>query len=144
MNKEELAKAHPELLAQIRSEAAAKVEASAKAALAQSQANMLGMVRVVAGEDAAKRMEPLLAAGLTADQVAAFTVAFGDLAAAAGKSGGDDQSNGAQAAQEERSGREKILAGILAKTPGPVNTATTVTDADPVQAAITRISKLGV
>ena len=144
MNKEELAKAHPELLAQIRSEAAAEVEASAAAALAQSQANMLGMVRVVAGEDAAKRMEPLLAAGLTADQVAAITGAFGDLAAPAGKSGGDDQSNGAQAAQEEQSGREKILAGILAKTPGPVNTATTVTDADPVQAAITRISKLGV
>ena len=142
MNKEELAKAHPELLAQIRDEAAAEVEASAQNALSQAQANMLGMVRIIAGEDASKRMQTLLAAGLTSDQVAAFAAAFGDLNTV-GKPE-EAQPGAAQAAQEERSGREKILAGILAKTPRPVNTTTTVSDADPVQAAIDRISKLGV
>lgn len=143
MDKDQLAKAHPELLAQIRAEAVAESDAKAQATLGKTRDDFLAMTRLVAGEEAAGRLEKLFAANLTPDQVKAFASAFGDVSATAGNAAaGQDQ--GAAAANQEQKSRAEILAAIRQGTPPPVNTSTTVADVDPVQAAVDRISNIKV
>lgn len=142
MDKDQLAKAHPELLTQIQAEARAESEAKAQAALGKTKDDYLAMTRLVAGEEAAGRLEKLLAANLTPDQVAAFASAFGDVTATAGNAAASQDQGATAAANQDQKSRAEILAAIKQGTPPPVNTSTTVADVDPVQAAIERISKI--
>ena len=112
MDKEQLAKAHPELLAQIQAEARAESEAKASAALGKTREDYLAMTRLVAGEEAAGRLEKLLAANLTPDQVKAFASAFGDVSATAGNATAGQDQGAAAAANQEQKSRAEILAAI--------------------------------
>ena len=138
MDMEQLAKAHPELLAQIKAEAASAAGAEAQASIAAAQENFLAVTRMVAGDESADRISALLAANLSAEQVAAFSTAFGGLAPAPAAAASSEEASAAQ----DKQGRREILDALRAGTPAPVNTSTTVADADPVYAAIDRISKI--
>lgn len=138
MDKAELAAAHPELLAQIKAEAASAAGAEAQASIAAAQENFLAVTRMVAGDESADRISALLAANLSAEQVAAFSTAFGGLALAPVVAASSEEVSAAQ----DKQGRREILDALRAGTPAPVNTSTTVADADPVYAAIDRISKI--
>lgn len=131
MDKEKLAGEHPELLAEIRKEAAAEARAEAEKLKAASLANQLALVKMVAGERAAEKVAALTEAGLTADQVAAL----GDL-------GLRDPAQAEPQDDKEAAGRREILTYIRQATPGPVTALPNIKETDGLTAAINRIGSL--
>lgn len=155
MDKEQLAKAHPDLFTQIQEEAKAEARAEAEkaqqAALSAAAATTQALVRVVAGDDAAAQVAKLSAAGFTAEQVEALApmIASVQLANTAhvhvdakGAAEGQPETPKADAGKGG-SGQEEILAALRNVTPAPVNTSVTPDGKDPVQAAIDQISSVG-
>lgn len=149
MDKETLAKAHPELLAQIQAEAKeqAKAEAahSQQAALASAAATHQALVRVVAGDGVAAQVEKLSSAGFTVEQVEALTpmLAAVQMANATQVVVDAKGTTGGQLSAEAHggsSGQADVLAALRAATPSPVNTSAAPQNTDPVQAAIDQIS----
>ncbi|UQZ90687.1 peptidase S49 [Deltaproteobacteria bacterium Smac51] len=125
MNREQLAKAHPELLAEIVTEAGAKANAELKASIE----NYHALVELVAGPEAAATVGNLYLAGVTPEQVKAM----GPLL----KTEASTQST---TATQESESRREILNALHGATPGPVPAAVAPKPADQVQAAIDRIS----
>lgn len=141
MDKEELATAHPELLAQIQAEARAEGrDEAAKAnqeALATRSATMQAIVGMVAGEETASYVATLAAAALTAEQVTLMApmlkgagIVKVDVAAQQPEpdNGGD--------------GRAEVLAALRGATPAPVNTSVAPQGVDALQSAIDQISSV--
>ena len=158
MDKDELAKKHPELLAQIQAEARAEAEKALQAASSEYAVNMRAMIVAVAGEDAAVKVASLADAGFTAKQIRALGALLAPAPATmpgeasspgAGLSlkGADAPDRVAQgsaasgaAADTESEGRKEILALLRNATPAPVNTSVAPKGGDAVKAAIDQIS----
>lgn len=130
MDKEKLAGEHPELLAEIKKEAAAEARVEAEKFMVASLENQLALVRMVAGEAAAEKVAGLSKAGLTAEQVAALGVVGFQAPPPAAET----------SASQEATGRAEILAAIRENTPGPVSAAGRPKESDGLSAAIERIS----
>ena len=137
MDKAKLASDHPELLAEIRTEAAAEARAEAEAKAekikATSLEGQLALVKMVAGEEAAAKVSALANAGLTADQVAALGTAGLQIPAAPAAEAPADK---------EAAGRQEILSHLKQATPGPVAALPNVKESDGIDAAIARIAAL--
>lgn len=142
MDKEELARAHPELLAQIRDEAGKEAVAAAAAQqqteAAACRASWLAAVEAVCGADAANKALGLVDAKFTAEQIRTMASTFTLAVAPAGTQA---------VAQDEKSAssvtRAEILAAIQNNSTAPLNTSAAVSEGDARQAAIARIAGLG-
>jgi len=133
MDKEQLAREYPNLLAEIRQEAAAEVRAKAEKDTAASLENQLALFKVVAGGEAAEKVAGIINAGLTAEQLTALgNVGFKIPAAPAAETPAD----------KEAAGRQEILVHLRQATPGPLAALPNVKETDGLQAAIDRISSL--
>lgn len=140
MDKEQLAKDHPELLAQLQSEARAEAKTEAakerETALAAASAANQALVRVVAGEVVAAQVAKLSAAGFTVEQIEALapmlaTVQLANTTAVTADPNATAQGGGSRA---------EVLAALRDATPAPVNTTAAPKGGDPLQAAIDQIS----
>lgn len=144
MDKEQLAKDHPELLAQIQSEARAEAQAEARTeaakeretALAAASAASQALVRVVAGEGVAAQVAKLSAAGFTVEQIEALA----PMLATAQLANSTAVTVDPKAAAEGSGSRAEVLAALRDATPSPVNTTVAPKGGDPLQAAIDQIS----
>lgn len=154
MDKEQLAKAHPELLAQIQAEARAEGKAEAEQthldALAKATSTMQIAVGMIAGDEVASYVKTVIAAGVTAEQLqlmapmlkgAGFTKA--DAAAATQAAAGQPDAQTPEAKETASDSRADVLAALRGATPAPVNTSVTPQGGDAVQAAIDQISSVG-
>jgi len=151
MDKEQLAKAHPELLAQIQAEARQEADAAALERSTASAETQAALVKAVAGEGVASMVAKLMEAGFTAKQVEAMEsiLAIAPLSKdnsdasqpAAEKPGGEQHS---AKGESQSPSRAEMLAAIRKATPGPVNTSVNAKEGDTVQAAIDRISAVQV
>ena len=145
MDREELAKKYPDLLASITQEAknaalaevntaAAEASQKAKAQIAEEKdkaaANMLGVVSAVCGVAAAEKVKALLATGITPEQIQAVTAAL----APAQQQKEEPRATSGDAA------KAAILAALEKATPGAVQSAPA--EADDVSATIARIGGL--
>ena len=129
MDKEQLAREHPELLAELKAEARSELMAEADSRLQAALDNQLALTRMVAGEAAAEKVLSLSKAGLTADQVAAL-----------GSLGFQQAASTAETAEAKDAGsRGEILAALREATPNPV-AAAQLKEPDAMAAAIERIS----
>jgi signal peptide peptidase SppA len=135
MDKEELAKTHPELLAAIQAEAREETERTLAAAQQKQMEtvtlNMTALMTAVAGKEAAEQVGKLAAAGFTAAQIEAIAPL---LAASAAPT--------AENAKPESEGRKEVLALLRNATPAPVNTSVASKGGDAIQAAIDKISAI--
>ena len=144
MDKETLAQAHPELLAQIQAEAKAEAEQAHKAALVSAVAANTALVRVVAGEGAAAQVAKLSAAGFTVEQIDALA----PMLAATQMANTTAVHVDAQTAQQpegkpdDSGSRADVLAALRSATPTPVNTSAADKGVDAMQAAIDQISSV--
>jgi signal peptide peptidase SppA len=139
MDKEELAKKHPELLARIQAEARAEAETAMKAehekALAATAVSTAALVKAVVGDEAAAKVSALAEAGFTAAQI---EVLGGLIAPAFGLIVPAPQA--APEANTESEGRKEMLELLRKASPAPVNTSVAPRGGDAVQAAIDQIS----
>ena len=144
MDKETLAQAHPELLAQIQAEAKAEAEQAHQAALVSAVAANTALVRVVAGEGAAAQVAKLSAAGFTVEQIDALA----PMLAATQMANTTAVHVDAQTAQQpegkpdDSGSRADVLAALRSATPAPVNTSAADKGVDAVQSAIDHISSM--
>ena len=130
MDKEQLAREHPELLAELKAEARSEFMAEADSRLQAALDNQLALTRMVAGETSAEKVLSLSKAGLTADQVAAL-----------GSLGFQHATSPAENAEAKDAGsRGEILAALREATPNPVAAAAQLKEPDAMAAAIERIS----
>jgi signal peptide peptidase SppA len=140
MDKVELAKKHPELLAAIRAEARAQAETElAETHQKQLEAvalNMVALMSAVAGKETAEKVGKLAAAGFTAGQIEAIAPLLAAPAAS------EEQEQGEKDAGPD--GRAEILAALRKASAGPVNTTVAPRGGDAVQAAIDQISAVSV
>jgi ClpP class serine protease len=136
MDKEELAKKHPELLAQIEREASAAACEAAKVELMKQHdsaaANLMGLVDAVCGKEVADKITALAATGLTPQQLLAVKDALGGHA--------PDGAATKTEADAESEGRKEVLALLRGATPAPVNTSVAPSGGDAIKAAIDQIS----
>lgn len=152
MNKEQLAAAHPELLAQIQAEARQEAEALAQQKLAGQQESILAIVGAVVGAEAAGKIGAILAAGVTALQLEALLPLLQPAAAAAPAAPAVPAQPAASAASAPLGAppeqaplapapttRQTILAQLRTVTPAPVDTTQLPAAPDPINAAIDRI-----
>ena len=117
MDRAELASKHPELLAQIETEAKKQGADEAKTAAEQQQQqavqaaldNRMALFAAVAGAEAAQRVETLAAAGITSGQLQALGALLPSPAPASGQAAGTPA-------------QQAILAHLTAQTPGPLDT----------------------
>ena len=140
MDREELAKKHPELLAQIQAEARAATEkemaVEQQKRLAATVLNMVALMTAVSGKEAAGKVARLAEAGFTAGQIEAIA----PLLAAPAASGVQEQ--GEKDAGPD--GRAEILAALRKASAGPVNTTVAPGGGHAVQAAIDQICAVSV
>lgn len=112
-----LAAKHPELLADITAKATAEAAKSHEAALetaAQTtQKNVLALVKIVAGEASATKVEQLLVAGIGPEQAKAFSEITGQTLAQA-------PAQAEAATQEKDDKKEEILTALKNATPEAV------------------------
>lgn len=138
MDKEQLAKEHPELFAQIQAEAVAAAAEQHKAELTATTANMQSIVGMVAGAETASCVQTIMAAGVTAAQM--------ELIAPMLKGAGFTQADVAAATKPEQpqsgDGKADVLAALRKATPNPVDTSVAPQGADPLQATIDQISSV--
>ncbi|MDL2275154.1 S49 family peptidase [Desulfosarcina sp. OttesenSCG-928-G10] len=103
-----LAAQHPDLLAEIENNAKTKALADHQAQAGQTASAerdaVLAMVRTVAGDDAADRVQALVASGVTPEQVKIMSTVLGSAAAG----------------QKKEDAKDKILAALQQATPGVV------------------------
>jgi signal peptide peptidase SppA len=133
MDKEKLAKEHPELLAEIRKEAAAEARAEAEKLMAASLENQLALFKVVAGDEAAGKVAAMAGAGLTAEQLTALgNIGFKVPVAPAAET----------STEKEAAGRQEILTHLRKVTPGPVPALPNIKETNGLAAAIDRIGSL--
>lgn len=149
MDKEQLLKAHPELVAQIQAEARQEAEAAAQEKQTTAASAQAALIRMVCGEDAATQVAQLAEAGVTAAQVAVLAKLpqFGTtLVVSPEASEALMAAAGNTSAIADTASRQEVLAALRSATPGPVNTSATSANnnANPVQAAINRISAVQV
>lgn len=145
MDKEQLLKAHPELVAQIQAEARHEAEAAAQEQQTTTASAQTALIRMVCGEDAATQVAQLAQAGVTAAQVDALSKLpqFATKVIITAEAVKAAQDNAATPnTSSDTAGRQEVLAALRSATPGPVNTSIgSVSNAvNPVQAAIDRIS----
>lgn len=155
MDKEQLAKAHPDLYEQIQAEARAEAKAEAEQgfqeALASQAATTNSLVRLVAGEEVATSISALSAAGLTSQQVEALAPMLTGkvpLGASQGTpaSGQDGSlSSGDQLGKSEpKASRDEVLEALRVATPGPIDASAQPQNIDPIAAAVDQISSVDV
>ena len=136
MDRAEFASSHPELLAQIETDAKKQGAAEANAAMEtqQQQAvqaaldNRMALFAAVAGAEAAQRVETLAAAGITSGQLQALGALLPSPAPASGQAAGTPA-------------QQAILAHLTAQTPGPLNTSAGL-KSDGMASTIDRIASL--
>lgn len=136
MDKATLAANHPDLLAQVETEAreAAAKEATAREqrVAAQATADTLALVRTLVGEDAEAKVAGVLKAGISPAQLAALAPLFASTGPVAGS-----------AADEATPSRNALLAALNAATPAPLpDAATNTTDKSEGRAAVERMSRM--
>ena len=143
MDKEQLAKDYPELLAQIKAEARAEAQEAAakesKAVIAASEENILTIVGMVAGGEAATYVHRIVAAGITAEQMRLIAPMMQATATGSGATYPDS-------AKPEKpqigDGKAEVLAALRSATPAPVDTSVAPQGVDPLQATIDQISSV--
>jgi signal peptide peptidase SppA len=132
MDKQELAAKHPELLAQIQAEAKAEALRAAQKERAEVLANTLALVKAVAGDDAAAKVERLAGAEFTVAQIAVMQTLIAPQAKA--------EEQAAPEAKAESEGRKEMLELLRKASPAPVNTSVAPKGGDSIKAAIDQIS----
>lgn len=136
MDRAEFASSHPELLAQIETDAKKQGAAEANAAMEtqQQQAvqaaldNRMALFAAVTGAEAAQRVETLAAAGITPGQLQALGALIPSPAPASGQAAGTPA-------------QQAILAHLTAQTPGPLDTSAGL-KSDGMASTIDRIASL--
>lgn len=140
MDKAELAKQHPDLLAEIQREAAdAALAGQAQQAEQKSEEAVdrtLKLLATVCGQEAADKVSALVKSGVTPEQLAAAAQAL-DFRAGAGAQPNAAQDKSPEAAKNPNA---EMLEAIKAATPGAVNADPA--DPDGVLATINRIGKM--
>lgn len=127
MNKEQLAAQHPELLAELQAEFKAESDKAMDAVKAEATASALALLEAAVGKDARDKVETLLQAGVTPEQLKAISALYPQ-----------------QPAPEEpaRDMKADILQGITNATTQPLPDAKTGAPADDIRAAVDRMAKL--
>lgn len=155
MDKEQLAKAHPDLYEQIQAEAKAEAKAEAEKSFQEVFAShaetTTSLVRLVAGDEIATRVNALSAAGLTSQQVEALSpMLIGMMPAVpsqelqmAGQDG-PSSSSAQQSASGPKASRDEVLEALRGATPGPINASAQPQGIDPITAAVNQISSVDV
>lgn len=123
MTKDELAAQYPDLLREIQTEAVKQEKESLEMAIKDAKASVLALISSIAGEDVRRKIEAVMSAGLTSEQVNVVASILSPESASA------------------QSAKSQILKNILSATQEALpNQARTETD--DTRAAIERMSRL--
>lgn len=118
MDLNELKAKHPDIVEALAKENAAGTRKASEEAAAQARAETLALVKAVAGEDAASRVERLARAGVTPAQLDALAPLLTPSAGPAGRAAARDGEDGA--AGKQHALRLEMMKTIAAATGGPL------------------------
>jgi signal peptide peptidase SppA len=110
MEYSELQAKHPDLFARVMNEGKDAARNDAAGLVTAETDRIIGIASAVFGKEQGEKLNSLVSAGATVDQIAAFSKVMGSPA-------GSEEADGADAPGKEKASREKILEGLQAAHP---------------------------